>query len=74
MSETPPESDTEVFLRRQRTKLLVLSAVLFFGGILIMVFLERLPLPARFGLGFVDLIAGAFLFVYVRQNSPRAPR
>lgn len=67
MSETPVETLTP----RQRRILLVLSTVLFLGGLGIMFFLERLPLPARLGLGVIDVIVAAVLFVFLRQNSGR---
>ena len=74
MPETPPEPTVVPLTGRQRTILIVMSAVLFFGGIAIMLFLKRLPLPARLGLGIVDIIGAAVLVVFLRQNSPKGPQ
>lgn len=74
MPENSPEPTVVPLTGRQRTILVVMSAVLFFGGIAIMLFLKRLPLPARLGLGIVDIIGAAVLVVFLRQNSPKDPR
>ena len=74
MAETPPEPVTVPLTSRQRRILIVMSAVLFFGGLAIMFFLTRLPLPARLALGVVDVIGAAVLVVFLRQNSPKDPK
>jgi hypothetical protein len=66
MSSPPP---VETLTPRQRRILLVMSAVLFLAGIGIMLFLQRLPLPARLGLGIIDVVVAAVLVVFLRQNS-----
>lgn len=71
MAETPPEPVTTPLNRRQKNILIVMSAVLFLGGLAIMLFLDRLPLPARLGLGILDMIVAAVLVVFLRQNSTK---
>jgi cyanate permease len=68
---SPPPAET--LTPRQRKILLVMSAVLFLGGLGIMFFLGRLPLPARLGLGIIDVIVAAVLVVFLRQHSPPGP-
>jgi hypothetical protein len=67
----PPEPTVAPLTSRQRRILIVMSAVLFLGGLAIMFFLQRLPLPARLGLGVIDIIGAAVLVVFLRQNSPK---
>jgi hypothetical protein len=69
-----PEPPVVPLTSRQRNILIVMSAVLFFGGIAIILFLDRLPLPARLGLGIIDIIVAAVLVVFLRQNSPKGPQ
>ena len=59
--------------RRQKCMLLVLGSVLVAAGLLILVFLERVPLPLRLLLGATDLIAGAVLLLVVRQKFSNPP-
>ncbi len=56
------------FRRRQKRTLLVLGSLLVAAGLVILVFLERVPLPLRLLLGASDLIAGAVLLLVVRQK------
>ena len=67
MPETPP--GPVPLTRRQKNILILMSAVLFLGGLAIMLFLDRLPLPGRLALGIFDLIGAAVLVVFLRQNS-----
>lgn len=69
MPETNPQPPVETLTPRQRKILIGMSALLFLGGLAIMLFLDRLPLPARLGLGIIDLIGAAVLVVFLRQNS-----
>lgn len=73
MPETPPEPVSAPLTRRQKNILIVMSAVLFFGGLAIMLFLKRLPLPARLALGIVDMIGAAVLVLFLRQNAAKQP-
>ncbi len=53
---------------RLRKQMLILATVLAFGGIVVLAFLTRLPLPLRLAVGLTDLIASAVLFLVVRQK------
>lgn len=69
MNDNPPPEPTAVPLTgRQKKILIAMSAVLFFGGLAIMIFLDLLPLPARLALGILDIIGSAVLVVFLRQN------
>jgi heme A synthase len=70
MPEDPSRPPSETLTPRQQRILVVMSVVLFLAGVGIMLFLQRLPLPARLGLGMVDVIVSAVLVVFLRQNSP----
>jgi hypothetical protein len=48
--------------------MLVLATTLTFGGIIVLAFLSRIPLPLRLAVGLGDLIAAAVLFTVVRQK------
>ncbi|MEN9661438.1 MAG: hypothetical protein RL324_387 [Verrucomicrobiota bacterium] len=74
MPETPPEPIVAPLTRRQKNILIVMSAVLFFGGLAVILFLERLPLAARLALGTVDMIGAAVLVVFLRQSTTKRPR
>ena len=56
--------------RRQRRQIGVLAWVLLAAGVAILLFLDRIPLPLRLLMGFVDLVAGAGLLVLRRQKFP----
>jgi hypothetical protein len=60
---------TEVRLR-QRRKIGLLAFLLITAGLAILLFLDRIPLPLRLLMGFVDLVAGAGLLVLRRQKFP----
>ena len=62
-------ADLDLNRRRQRRKLGVLAWFLIASGLLILM-LDRIPLPARLLTGFVDLVAGASLLVLRRQKFP----
>ena len=53
---------------RQRRKITWLAWLLITAGLAILLLLERLPLPLRLLMGFVDLVAGAGLLVLRRQK------
>jgi len=53
--------------------MLVLATVLLVGGIGVLAFLTRIPLPLRIAVGTTDLIASAVLFLVVRQKFPVTP-
>ena len=53
---------------RLRQRMLILATVLGVGGIAVLAFLSRIPLPLRLAVGLTDLIASAVLFLVVRQK------
>lgn len=53
---------------RQKQTLTVLAFALLAGGIAVLLFLHRIPLPLRLLIGLGDLIAGAVLLVVLRQK------
>ena len=53
--------------------MLILATVLGVGGIVVLAFLSRIPLPLRLAVGLTDLIASAVLFLVVRQKFGRPP-
>jgi len=53
---------------RQSAILLAVAVLLIVGGLAVLLFLERLPAPVRFGVGSFDLIAGLALLVARRQG------
>jgi hypothetical protein len=48
--------------------MLILATGLGVGGLAVLAFLGRIPLPLRLAVGLTDLIASAVLFVVVRQK------
>jgi hypothetical protein len=56
--------------RRQRRQIGLLAWVLLAVGVAILLFLDRIPLPLRLLMVFVDLVAGAGLLVLRRQKFP----
>lgn len=59
-------------IARERAKLkrtvLILAPVLILGGIAVIAFVDRLPLPARLALGIGDIIVGLVLLVLLKQK------
>ena len=55
---------------RQRRKISWLAWSLIAAGLAILLLLDRIPLPLRLLMGFVDLVAGAGLLVLRRQKFP----
>lgn len=62
---TPPSSVDRTRLKKQ---MLTLGFVLILGGLVVLAFLSRIPLPLRLAVGLVDLIAGAVLLLVARQK------
>jgi hypothetical protein len=56
---------------RQRRTLLVIGCSLIAAGLGVALLARRLPLPARLLTGLVDVFAGCFLLLVVRQKFPR---
>ncbi len=57
--------------QRQRRTLIVIGCSLIAAGLGVAFLLTRLPLPARILTGLVDVFAGCFLLLVVRQKFPR---
>jgi len=53
---------------RQKRILVVLGAVLIVAGLLLLLVLERVPMPLRILMGLGDLVAGAVLLLVARQK------
>ena len=57
---------------RERAKLrrtvLILAPILIVGGILVLAFLQKMPLPLRIIVGLGDIFAGLTLLVLLRQK------
>jgi hypothetical protein len=53
---------------RQRFTVLTLATILIVGGVLMLFFLKRLPLPTRILAGLTDIVAGCVLLVLARQK------
>ena len=66
MDGSPPEG----LRRRQSRRIGLLAWLLLAAGVAILLFLDRIPLPLRLLMGFVDLVAGAGLLVLRRQKFP----
>ena len=58
---------------RLRRKMLILASILTAGGLVVLLFLDRIPLPLRLAVGLSDLIGAAVLFVVVRQKFGAPP-
>ena len=58
---------------RLKRKMLLRATVLAVGGIAVLAFLNRIPLPLRLAVGLTDLIASAVLFLIVRQKFGAPP-
>lgn len=69
MSQPPAPVPSSAELRaRQRRTLRLLGFVLLVSGLVILIFLKKIPLPMRLGMGCVDAIAGVTLLLVVRQK------
>lgn len=59
-------------IARERAKLrrtiLVLAPILIAGGILVLIFLQRVPAPLRILIGLGDIIVGLTLLVVFKQK------
>lgn len=64
------QPDSPEIRLRQRRRIGLLALFLITAGITILLFLDRIPLPLRLLMGFVDLVAGAGLLVLRRQKFP----
>ena len=53
---------------RQKRTITILAVGLIVAGLVMIVALERMPLPMRLLVGLTDVVAGATLLVVVRQK------
>ncbi|MDE3083726.1 MAG: hypothetical protein KGJ37_00715 [Verrucomicrobiota bacterium] len=65
----PPEQKQR---RRQCFTLAILAVLLAAGGIVLALFLKKIPLPARLLLAFGDIVAALFLLLALWQNSSKS--
>ncbi len=56
---------------RQRRLILILAPALIVGGLVVLLFLTRMPLPLRIIVGLTDIVAGCVLLLVVRQKFGR---
>jgi len=77
MSENPKSEVRDPKLgglnsERERAKLrrtvLILAPVLILGGLAVLLFVDRMPLPLRLVVGLGDIVAGLVLLVLLRQK------
>ena len=66
-----PTAPSDPRRARQKAGLVALGLVLIATGIVVALFLRRIPLPLRLLIGFGDVVAGAVLLVLVRQKFGR---
>jgi hypothetical protein len=62
-----PPNDAARRTRQKRT-ILALATFLILAGLAMLFVLQRVPLPTRILSGLVNIVAGAGLFVLVRQK------
>lgn len=62
-----PDRRTDERARLRRT-VLILAPVLILGGIVVLLFLERMPFPLRIIVGLGDIVAGLTLLVLLKQK------
>lgn len=53
---------------RQKRLLNILGPILIGSGLVVLIFLDRIPWPMRVAIGFGDLVAGAIILLVVRQK------
>jgi hypothetical protein len=54
--------------RRQKRTLLILASGLIVAGLVVLFFLQRMPLPLRILVGLTDVFGGLVLLVLIRQK------
>ena len=63
-----PSLDPSAQRARQKRTITILSAVLMVGGLVVVIALDRIPLPLRLLIGLGDIIAGSVLLIVLRQK------
>lgn len=66
-SNPVPDRVAQERARLKRT-VLILAPVLILGGMAVLLFLERMPLPLRFLVGLGDIVVGLVLLVLLKQK------
>lgn len=66
-SPPSPPASARLSTRQKRT-LRLLAGFLIIGGLVILLVLDRMPLPMRIMVGLMDVVAGLGLLVLVRQK------
>lgn len=56
---------------RQRRIVLTIAPLLIVAGLVVLLFLKRMPLPLRLAVGLADVFTGLVLLVLVRQKFPK---
>ncbi|MGH7956335.1 MAG: hypothetical protein ACREH8_04915 [Opitutaceae bacterium] len=64
----PPAPHATSQRARQKRMVVVLAVLLIIGGLIILLTLQRMPLPMRILVGLTDVVAGLTLLVLVRQK------
>jgi hypothetical protein len=67
-SSSPAEASKQA---RQKALLLALATVLILGGLVVLLFLKRMPLPMRLVVSFGDFVAASALLLLFRQKFSR---
>ena len=67
MSAGNSETDQRARQKQKRT-LIALASLLIAGGFVVLLFLQRMPLPLRMIVGATDVVAGVVLLVVARQK------
>jgi hypothetical protein len=68
LSSSDPPAQLSARRARQKRIITTLAVLLIVGGLVILVALERMPLPIRMLVGLTDIVAGLTLLVVVRQK------
>ena len=70
MSQSLPPDPAR--LTRERAKLkrtvLILAPILILGGVAVLLFVDRLPMPLRMLVGLGDIVVGLVLLVLLKQK------
>ena len=68
---SPEQTANQRARQKQRRTIFVLAGLLIIGGFVVLLFLQRMPLPLRMLVGATDVIAGVALLVVARQLGER---
>jgi hypothetical protein len=68
MSTEPDPAKVALERAKLRRTVLILAPVLIVGGVLVLAFVDRMPLPLRIIVGLGDIFAGLTLLVLLKQK------